>query len=226
MKTETKLIDKALDTLIEEAATDIYRNEGNDLPVEKVEFSPEHKKKMEKLFRRERRKYNLRRALRTAGRVACIILVAAVVMSAAIYSVEAWRVKFLNFVFDSTAPDTEIKFTDTKQNSFYNDVVELRYIPAGFELEESEVSKRHVFLKFVYNDQSFLLKRNNIASNSAVNTEEGTVENITINNYEGIYIEKEDDNILIWHDGVYTYRLAGNIEKEELIKIAENIKSK
>ena len=147
-------------------------------------------------------------------------------MSAAIYSVEAWRVKFLNFVFDSTAPDTEIKFTDTKQNSFYNDVVELRYIPAGFELEESEVSKRHVFLKFVYNDQSFLLKRNNIASNSAVNTEEGTVENITINNYEGIYIEKEDDNILIWHDGVYTYRLAGNIEKEELIKIAENIKSK
>ena len=45
MKTETKLIDKALDTLIEEAATDIYRNEGNDLPVEKVEFSPEHQKR-------------------------------------------------------------------------------------------------------------------------------------------------------------------------------------
>jgi len=226
MKTETKLIDKALDTLIEEAATDIYRNEGNDLPVEKVEFSPEHKKKMEKLFRRERRKYNLRRALRTAGRVACIILVAAVVMSAAIYSVEAWRVKFLNFVFDSTAPDTEIKFTDTKQNSFYNDVVELRYIPAGFELEENEVSKRHVFLKFVYNDQSFLLKRSMLNSNIAINTEEGSVENLTINGYEGVYIVNKNENILTWHDGTYAYRIISNIEKNEIIKIAENIKSK
>ena len=225
MKTDSKYMDKALDALIDEAAAELYEKEG-DVEIPKAEFSPEHEKKMKQLFKKERRKYNLRRATAVAGRVACILLVVVAVMSVAIYSVEAWRVKFLNFIVDTDAPNTEIKFTDTKHSSFENDAMKIGYIPEGFELEEDYSSKKNVFLTFSGEEKYFQLKRNNISFNTAVNTEEGDVENVSIRGYEGIYVVNKNENVLLWHDGTYTYRILSNLEKDELIKIAKNIISR
>ena len=222
MKTDSKYMDKALDALIDEAAAELYEKEG-DVEIPKAEFSPEHEKRMKQLFKKERRKYNLRRATAVAGRVACILLVVVAVMSVAIYSVEAWRVKFLNFIVDTDAPNTEIKFTDTKHSSFENDAIKMSYIPAGFEVEEDYSSKKNVFIKFSVGEKYFQLKRNTMSLNIAINTEKGIVENLTINGYEGVYLIKNSNtNTLIWHDGTYTYRMLSNLKKDELIKIAQN----
>jgi len=225
MKTNTNYMDKALDVLIDEAAAELYEREGS-AEIPKAEFSPEHEKRMKQLFKKERRKYNLRRATAVTSKVACVLLAVVLVMSVAIYSVEAWRVKFLNFIVDTDAPDTEIKFTDNKQNSFENDVVKLGYVPKGFEVEKNKFGKDNVFLKFRNGDKYFQLKMNTQSFNSAVNTEKGSAENITINGYEGVFVVNKNENVFLWHDGTYTYRLLSNLEKEELIAIAKETRTK
>lgn len=225
MKTEEKIVDKVIDTLIDEASAEMYRKEA-DYNAPKVEFSPEHERNMQKLFRKERRKYNLRRAYSVAGRVACLLLVVLVAMSVTIYNVDALRTKFLNFFFDKNSPDTEITFTETKNNSYSNDIVNIGYIPDGFEIEKDKSWGDNLFLKFASGEKFFQLKRNTDSLKTAINTEKGVVENIKINGYEGAYIINNSANIILWYDGVYTYRIFTNLEKENIIKIAESISAK
>ncbi len=221
MKTEEKIVDKVIDTLIDEASAEMYRKEA-DYNAPKVEFSPEHERKMQKLFKNERRKYNLRRAYSVAGRVACFVLAVAFVMGIAIYNVDAWRTKFLNFFFDKNSPDTEITFTETKQNSYFNDIVNIGYIPEGFAVTINRTTKNSLFLNFEDGENFIQLNMSDADLKTAINTEKGTLENIKIKNYDGLYIVSNGANVILWNNGVYTFRLAANIEKEELIKTAES----
>ena len=225
MKTEEKIVDKVLDTLIDEASAEAYRKEA-DYNAPEVTFSPEHERNMQKLFRKERRKYNLRRAYSVAGKVACLLLVVVIAMSVAIYSVEAWRTKFLNFFYDKDAPDMEIRFTETKQNSYSNDIVDIGYIPEGFKVIKDKSIGDNLFLNFVNEEKYIQLKMNTLSLNVAVNTEKGTLKNIKIRGYEGFYLQKDIETVFFWHDGTYTYRINSSLEKNQLMKIAESITTK
>ncbi len=225
MKTEEKIVDKVIDTLIDEASAEMYRKEA-DYNAPEVDFSPEHERNMQKLFRKERHKYNLRRATVVTSKVACILLVVLVAMSVAIYNVDALRTKFFNYFFVKDAPDTEIRFTETKQNSFSNDMVSIGYIPEKFELIENKVGINNMFLKFKNGEKFFQVKRNNDSLKMAINTEKGTLENIQVKGYDGVYIAKSIERIILWHDGVYTYRINSNLVKNEIVKIAESITAK
>lgn len=225
MKTEEKIVDKVLDTLIDEASAEAYRKEA-DYNAPEVDFSPEHERNMQKLFKNERRKYNLRRAYSVAGKVACILLVVVVAMSVAIYSVEAWRIKFLNFFYDKDAPNTVIRFTETEHNSYSNDMVDISYIPEGFGLKTDRSGINNLFLNFENDDDFFQVNINKTDLKSIINTEKGTLENIRINGFDGVYATSTKTNTLLWHSGIYTYRIFSNLGKDELIKIAESISPK
>ena len=226
MKTEEKIVDKVLDTLIDEASAEAYRKEA-DYNAPEVSFSPEHERNMQKLFRKERHKYNLRRATVVTGKVAVfIIILVAITVALSPNSVEALKTKFLNFFYDKEAPDMEINFTETKNNSYSNDIVNIGYIPDGFEISFDRTVKNNLFLKFVNQEKFVQVKRNNDSLKTAINTAKGVVENIKINGYEGAYIINSSANILLWYDGVYTYRIFTNLRKEELIKIAESTSAK
>lgn len=228
MKNINETIDRAFDAMLDEAAAIVNKEEGEKLviPDIDVEFSEEHKKKMEKLFRKERQKYRFRTAVTYMPRVACIILIIVAVMAAQSFDGEAWRKKFMNFIFNADAPDTEISFSEEKQSEIYGDMVEFGYMPTGFTIEKSEVSRRHTLLAFCYKDKYFQFKLNDLDVGAALDTESAEAENIEINGCEGIYITKSDKDILVWHDGIYIYRITANIEKSEIIKMAENIKIK
>lgn len=228
MKNINETIDRAFDAMIDEAAAIVNQEEGEKLviPDIDVEFSQEHKKKMEKLFRKERQKYRLSIAEVYARRAACVILVIAAVMSLAVFSVEAWRVKFMNFVFDADAPDTEINFSEEKQSEIYGDMIEFSYMPTGFTIQESKISRRHAYLYFICKDKYIQFELAKLNVDSAVDTENSVIESLDINGCEGIYSINPDKDILIWYDDINTYRITSNIEKSEIKKIAENIKVK
>ena len=228
MKNINETIDRAFDAMIDEAAAIVNQEEGEKLviPDIDVEFSQEHKKKMEKLFRKERQKYRFRTAVTYMPRVACIILIIVAVMAMQSSVGEAWLKKFMNFILDTDAPNTKISFTEKKKGEVYGDMVEFGYMPAGFTLNESEISRRHTYLSFKCKNKYIQFRLNKIDMYSTLDTEGSAVENLVINGCEGIYITKPDVNIIIWHDGVNSYRLAANMEKTEIIKIAENMKVK
>jgi hypothetical protein len=228
MKNINETIDRAFDAMIDEAAAIVNKEEGEKLviPDIDVEFSEEHKKKMEKLFRKERQKYRLRTAVTYMPRVACIILIIVAVMAAQSFDGEAWRKKFMNFILDADAPNTKISFTEEKEDEIYGDMVEFGYMPKGFTLEESKISRKHIYLYFCCEDKYFQFKMNKADVDARLDTEDSEAESIKINGCEGVYIEMSDKYILIWYDGINTYRITANIEKKEIIKMAENIKIK
>ncbi len=226
MKTEEKIVDKVLDTLIDEASAEAYRKEA-DYNAPEINFSPEHERNMQKLFRKERHKYNLRRATVVTGKVACfVILLVAITVLLSPRGVEALKTKFLNFFYDKDAPDMEITFTETKQNSYSNDMVHIGYISNGFKITLDRTGTDNAFLKFKSGEKFFQLYMSAVKLKTAINTEKGTLENIKINNHAGVYIVSNGTNVILWNDGVYTFRLAGNIDKEELIKIAKTATAK
>lgn len=224
MKTEEKIVDKVIDTLIDEASAEAYRKEA-DYNAPEVNFSPEHERNMQKLFRKERLKYNLRRATVVTSKVACILLVAVIAMSITIYNVDALRTKFFNYFFVKDAPDTEITFTETK-NSFSNNMISIGHIPEGFELTESNEGINNLFLKFINKEKFIQLYMGDVDLKTAINTEKGTLENIQIDSCDGVYIVSNNTSTILWYDGVYTYRILSNLEKEELLRIAKSTAAK
>ena len=225
MRGKNDVLEKAFDMMLDEAALIADEELGRELeePDEELIFSKEHEEKMEKLFRTERQKHMRAKFLKYSKRAACVFLAVVVVSGAAVMSVEAWRVKFLNFVLDAGAPNTDFDFNDDQSSSYANEIVSLGYIPEGFGIVTNKESSRGLFLEFKNSDKYFCFDLTNINVSASVDTENGTAEKMKINGYEAVFIDNPDTNILIWHDNTYAFDIIGNISKEEIIKIAENV---
>lgn len=223
--TEKNTMDKLVDNLLTDAAKLAAKDLGNSFyKPEHIEFSEEHKLKMKKMFKKERHKQRMKSLSKYSMRVACFLLVLVIGSGITMFSVDAWRVKFLNFVHEANQPNTDYSFKDNGSITHSNYEVALEYVPMGFEMIQSDSSKHHVTLAFENENQYFHFYMGDINANSSIDTENGTVEDIIINGYEGIYTSNSNINAIIWHDSEYEFSLIGNIPKDELIKIAENIK--
>jgi hypothetical protein len=226
MNNDDKTLDKIFDLLVGEAA--VIANERIAekilLPEEKIEFSKEHEEKMQKLFKIERRKIMHKTILKHSIRAAGFLLILFTVSIISIFSVSAWRVKFLNFIFDSKKPNTEFQFGDTKENTYSNDEMTFGYIPNGFELVKSVSNETSVYLKFENNDLYFSFSINPIEGKIGIDTENGIVEKLEINGQEAVYTESKNTNSLLWQKDELAFTILGKIPKEDIIKIAEKFK--
>ncbi len=119
MKSET--FDKILDSLIDEALPIVESMPDKNLPEEKdVVFSKEFEERMDKLFAKERKKRKRKAAAKCLRYIAASIAVVLAISGATVMSVEAFRVKFLNFVFNTHKTNTEIT-VDEKANNYEKD---------------------------------------------------------------------------------------------------------
>lgn len=114
-------------------------------------------------------------------------------------------------------------------NKSYNDF-SIYYIPRGFVIENSVENPG--MRKYNYNKSGEKIYISIISSEIMdvfVDSETDLTEKITINGLEGIYTEDKDSDgkirkIIVFGNSKTTIRVISNIEKEEVIKIAENIK--
>lgn len=225
MNKQTDSFDKALDLLLDEAAEGANEAIGNALgeTTEEHIFSKGHEDKMQKLFKMEKRKLWLRKTTKYTKRVACLVAVILVTMGVAIGSVDAWRTRFLNFVLEIGKPNTHFNFGGLGSTTYSDDKVTLYYIPEGFNLRESDITVHGYTLMFANDNQYFQFDMSGINVNFSIDTEDGTAEWLTINGYEAVYTSNPNINAVIWHDGETVFMVLGTIEKNELIKIAENV---
>ena len=221
-------MEKVLDAVIKDGA----RLAGEDLansdqePMD-VEFSKEHEAKMQELFDRERNKIKQQNSKKNRKRMALIFLAAIIAIGTTIFSVGALRIRVLNFFIDMQQTHTNIKFDDTTDSdSFHSDEISLDYIPEGFDLTESTSDELKVFLTFTKDEQYFQILITSVDVKMAVDTENADISKISINGQNALFSSNHNVNILVWHDDMFSYRLSGNIEKGDIIKIAEMMKYK
>ncbi len=225
MNKQTDSFDKALDLLLDEAAEGANEAIGNALDERTEEhiFSQEHEDKMQKLFKAEKRKLWLQKTAKYAKRAACFLAVILVTLGVAIGSVDAWRTRFLNFVLEVGEPNTDYNFGKTSSASYMDQEIALYYVPKGFQLSKRQAVQDILCLIFENDEQYFQIDLQPIDVNSSIDTEDGVVEQIVIKDEQAIYISNPRFNAVIWHDGEVAYSVLGTIEKEKLVKIAENI---
>ncbi len=220
-----EIFEKALDLLIEEAVDKVNEKECaalSDTPD--VEFSQEHEAKMQQLFNSLHKKELKNKFLTYGKRVACVCLVALVLTSVAVCSVDAWRANFINFFFDKDAPNSDFNFNNMGGTHYSDDNICLNYLPWGFEVKKSAVTVHSVFLKFEKDELYFLVTVESLYGQGSVDTENALISIVDINGYEAMLIEKDETCQILWHNDELVFYIAGNIKSEEIIKIAKNLK--
>lgn len=216
----------SLDELLEKAALEVAKQECElSQEAEEHVFSEEYRNKMAKLFLNEEKKEQARKQRKYVMRAACFLLVCVLCIAfVASGGADAFRIKFMNFVHEITQPNTDFNFKENGGATAYtDDDIKLKYVPVGFELAEKEKFSNHFYLVFSNGKEYFQFDVLNVSINSSIDTEEGITEKTKVNDYEAIYTSNKNINTVIWSDDVYVYRIYGNIEKEEILKIAENM---
>lgn len=99
------------------------------------------------------------------------------------------------------------------------------YVPKGYStsffsdsLDTVHITNKDADGHIIY----FLRYTGNAGAN--VDTENATITPITINGYEGIFIEKDGIYSIVWDIGEYSFYVCSNISKEETLRIAERVR--
>lgn len=218
--------EEVLDILLDEGAKEADRRIGEGLTEteEDISFSAEHMKKMKTLFSAERRKIKRKKLKKYARTAACMAATAVIVSGITIYNVDALKVRFMNFVHEIGKPNSDISFLDNGGMPYSDNNISLDYVPMGLDMVENSKSKSGIFLAFESADKYFYVDIDEMGGTMSIDTEDAVVENISINGLEGICSSKETVTILVWHDNKNVFQIHGDIPKEEIVKIAENLK--
>ena len=201
---------------------------------ENVVLSIEHKKMMQRLFKNERRKTFYGRLIHYTKRGAAVFIIFFLIFAVLTVSVDAWRIKVLNFVISSNDISTLIQLSGNKDSydditieyirSYMTEDTTIEHMLRGYSLEQSEIEGSYISLTFVKDNDYFKFIRDNINSNILIDTENASTKNLKINNNEAFFSTNGNVSHLIWHDNYFVYSLFGTISEYELCLIAEKIK--
>ncbi len=217
--------EKVFDLMLKEASTKLLEEEAEQLLSEQVdehEFSVEHKKKMEKLFKKPEKTFFITFVKRHKSLVA-VFIVLAMLACVSVPNTKAIKSVFMNYIFDKNAPGTRIIFESNNSAHYTSKNVNIGFIPEGYSLtlEKGEGLKK--FLNYENGEKWFDFHIKDLEGMLTIDTEGAIVEEIDINGTKALLSIKPDVKILVWSSDDYALVMDGNIDKETLIKIAKSI---
>lgn len=185
--------------------------------IPKHEFSQKHNEKMKTLFQDEPKdkKHKLSRKSIT------FILIAAIIMAIATtaFAIPTCR----EFIIEKFTDYSEYNVVNPK-NAKMVESLKVNYIPDGFK--KAEEDKTNDFYVEIYdnNDKYFFVKKYTLDTNIGYDTEKYDSEKIKINGIDAVYYRTDNElDGIIFNNSEYIFVVNGNISKEELVKIAQNV---
>lgn len=199
----------------------------DELP--RAEVSKEFQRKMDRLLRRVGRAEAARKLLRAAGKIAAALLLFATVSFAMLMTVNAgFREKVLTTVKQVFREYTEYDYYGSQEEVSLPQL-DLSALPEGLAVlsdEQPDEGSRMIHCENGtgnYLDIDLFVVPANGVMNSAVDTENAQVAEITASGRSITVISKNDWNILLWEEGSVVISISSNIEAAELIELIERI---
>lgn len=223
----SKEIDEKLIQAFERYNQKLCESLPSDEELKDVTFSETFEKKMQKLISIQKKSYYY--MINTVGKRVAIILAAIIIgLTATTFGVKAIRETVIEFITETferftkvsvvnEEPDTQIEFVKTVPT----------YIPEGYTVEsETELGGLYK-ISYNHKDDIFIDYTQMISNGTIYNadTEEIEYDKIIINSFEGIKYIKNGINTVVFADETYMYTIYGDISFDELIKMAESIKT-
>lgn len=177
---------------------------------------------------KQRRKW-LKRIRSYSGRAAMFILVLIGVSTVVTMSVEAFRIRILNYFIEKTESYTEFKVDEVVdgQNAPKLDLDQyyyLTYLPEGYTYDCHQIVGDVVILRYSNGTDIIIFTQENTGSAYHLDTEDAEMKEVPIRDSSGYLIVKDDASILFWNEKSMDFMINGNLEPNELIKIAESLK--
>lgn len=171
-----------------------------------------------------------RRVLQALNKVAIAMLIVLVILGATVVTVEAVRVRVLNFLMDIQQEYTSFQLKDSGKGGStsidWHKAYVPTYIPDGYEvsaISNSEPLKRIEFK----NPQGMLITYMELSEGNkpALDTENASAfEPVSINGHEGSLIVKNSLVTVIWSMNDRMFIIRGQMEKDIAVKMAEGVK--
>lgn len=240
-----KLYEEYEDSLFRLVMHDAAEKEGKFLLEEKErlkndpDFQPA-KEELEKFSRqldvhfKKKKAYAARqRSLKLLNRSAIAILAGIVLLFTTVSSVDAVRVRVLNFIMDVHQEYTSFQLKENENASAggspvvnWSKAYVPTYIPDGYELSntvQSELVRKLVFKD--KQDSLIIFTELGESSSPKVDTENAEVlKTISINGHKGTLIVKNSMVTIVWAIGNSMFILQTGVSEETAIKIAEGVK--
>lgn len=230
-----KRIEIIFDKIIKYAAVKQGDKLAHETPSEKelaakYTFSCEFEEKMQGLFVRQKRYERNVRLVRTAIKIAAAIFISLSVSAIAVMSVEAWRVRVLNFISEISGKSTTIQIygRETDYDRFLTEAREIHlptYIPDEYKTESIEkVDDFYLVTYKNYMGDMLELIRLPIGASIGIDSEDAFTEQIIVNGQPALYSLKNEIGNLFFKYNENAFLISGQLTKEELTKIAESMK--
>ena len=157
---------------------------------------------------------------RFTKRATVAIIVAAILFAMAVATLAATVGK--DFILKHFNGYAEVEVVDS-ENAVNVDSLTIGYIPDGFIKSDEFISDSTTTYSYSESDKWFTVTKVKLDSGMTFD-EENRIEKITINNVEYLYSYSSDANNFLWNNGQYSFNLIGNLDKDLLLKIAENVR--
>lgn len=166
------------------------------------------------------------RPIRKAVQSMLVAAILMVLLTATAMAIPSVRDYFKNFLFTNFGIGSTVEYVDTDQRGVL--FVKPTYIPNGYTLVE-ENGEEDIFQFLLYESADgnsiVISSTKNDDSIASFNTENRDVEEISVGEYTGFYLDAiSGDRTVSWITGKYNHTISSgtDISKEELIKIAES----
>lgn len=152
-------------------------------------------------------------------RLILVMLIIAVILITAFIN----KTKLINLAIYNDLPGIHTVFKSIGGTTYSDEEITLKYVPLGYEMVKKSSNPLSISLIFTCNEHYLQINAKNFNVNSTIDTEDGYVENIKIKGFDGAYISNKNINGIVWGNDICAISIVGNISKEELFKIANNL---
>lgn len=230
-----KISDKDFDKLISVAISQISDDDNVELKTDEElrseggsahEFSPAFEKQMKKLIRENQKQQFTTYRKKFRSRIRIAVLAAILVCAAMMFSVSAFRTSIINFIFNSGEKSSTFTFNDVSPSiSDTFDKYLPTYIPQGFAIDSiREIPKENIYIQLTNGNGTYYEVQCELhSSHLSIDTENGQITELKINNAYVTISERTDRIIAIYTINNIFYSISGNITKDVIIKILESI---
>lgn len=238
---DKKIFDSAIDALIKaatiDAANEMFDEIDTSISDDEITFSDNHTNKMNEILSSIKYEPQKNKNHKINKRILLVAIITMVIVLVTAFSVTGNRLKFLNYFMNISNRETEFRSDDMIYEEKYsagenadstNDDIKYKviagYIPENFQESTVEYTDSNYVITYEYEDYYFSIAKSLVPDYHGVDTENAEVSYIDINGNKAFLSSKPEVKILFWTENDILYQLDGNIDKETLIKIAENVK--
>lgn len=227
--TKRKIFDAVLAEALEECLDkELKKYEEIELD-EPHEFSPQYKKKMRKIINSVGRKERVKKLKTIVVRTAVSLAAAfGLIFGVLLTQPEVYAAvqNVIRSIFDEYDKYEYVGKELTVEN--FDDSFRLGYVPEGYNLSLGNYSPAYIMLTYT-NENDKILFIYGIADGLVANydNEHNSFETFSSDGIEYYYYKSNDEdffNTLLWYDNGYLFVVNAYLSKDELVKIAENVK--